>query len=99
MRPRFFNFSRRDPAGLLAPLVQAQKTNLGAAGEPGHQVLALAGWLVLCLSASVTAIFVSTGGWYAGLLKPSWNPPPWIFWPCVDAALHYDGRCSVAGLA
>jgi tryptophan-rich sensory protein len=81
MRSRFFNFSRRHPAGLPAPLRQAQRTRLGAAREPGHQVLALAGWLVLCLAASGTAFFVSTGGWFAGLRKPSWNPPLWIFGP------------------
>jgi tryptophan-rich sensory protein len=41
----------------------------------------LVGWLVLCLAASGTAFFVSTGGWYASLRKPVWNPPPWLFGP------------------
>jgi tryptophan-rich sensory protein len=45
------------------------------------QLWTLAGWLVLCFSASGTAVFVSTGGWYAGLQKPAWNPPAWIFGP------------------
>jgi translocator protein len=39
------------------------------------------GWLVLCLAASATAVFVSTDGWYAGLNKQAWNPPEWIFGP------------------
>ncbi len=47
----------------------------------GHQILALAGWLALCFAASGTAIFVSVDGWYAGLNKPLWNPPAWVFAP------------------
>lgn len=43
--------------------------------------LALAGWLALTFSAAVTGIFVSTGGWYASLVKPAWNPPGWLFGP------------------
>ena len=47
----------------------------------GRQILALVGWLALCFTASGTAVFVSTDGWYAGLHKPAWNPPDWIFGP------------------
>jgi tryptophan-rich sensory protein len=48
---------------------------------PGRQLAALVAWLALCFLASAGAVFVSTGDWYAGLHKPSWNPPPWIFGP------------------
>ena len=47
----------------------------------GRSLAALAGWLLLTFSASATAVFVSTDGWYAGLAKPTWNPPDWIFGP------------------
>jgi benzodiazapine receptor len=46
-----------------------------------RQTLALVGWLALCFAASGTAVFVSTGGWYAGLYKPVWNPSAWVFGP------------------
>ena len=41
----------------------------------GRSLTALAGWLLLTFSASATAVFVSTGDWYAALAKPTWNPP------------------------
>jgi tryptophan-rich sensory protein len=49
--------------------------------SPGRQMLALLGWLALCFAAAGTAAFVSPGGWYAGINKPAWNPPAWVFGP------------------
>lgn len=44
-------------------------------------MLPLAGWMLLCLTASGTAVFVSVDGWYSTLEKPWLNPPFWVFAP------------------
>ncbi len=56
-------------------------TELRPAFSVRRQILSLIGWLVLCFTATSSAYFVSTGGWYAALQKPAWNPPAWIFGP------------------
>lgn len=37
--------------------------------------------LALCFSAAAIGTRFMPGEWYAGLAKPSWNPPGWLFGP------------------
>lgn len=45
-------------------------------------VLALIGWIALCLLAGAAGSVVSgPDAWYRALEKPAWNPPPTVFGP------------------
>lgn len=53
-------------------------------GPGGRELVALAGFVALCFvvaatGGAVTATSVET--WYAGLAKPAFNPPDWVFGP------------------
>lgn len=44
--------------------------------------LALVGWIVLLVGlGAITGVMFGPGEWYAALLKPTWNPPSWLFGP------------------
>ncbi len=47
----------------------------------GRSLAALVCWLLLTFSASATAVFIATDGWYATLAKPTWNQPDWLLGP------------------
>ena len=52
--------------------------------NPAWQVLVLGLFYLACfLAAGLGSLLtmVSVGSWYAGLTKPSWNPPSWVFGP------------------
>lgn len=37
--------------------------------------------ILLTFLAPLAGIFSEPGPWYAGLVKPAWNPPAWLFGP------------------
>ncbi len=54
------------------------------ADPPKHPLLTLVGLVVVCFAVAgigglATAPNIPT--WYAGLVKPAWTPPGWIFGP------------------
>ncbi len=49
-----------------------------------RSLIGLGIWIALCFGAAfLGSIFTtpSIPGWYAGLIKPSWTPPDWVFGP------------------
>lgn len=44
-------------------------------------VFGLIGWVLVSLAAGWVGSRFMPGAWYAGLAKPSWNPPSWVFAP------------------
>ena len=52
--------------------------------NPAWQAMVLGLFYLVCfLAAGLGSLFnmVSLGGWYPALVKPSWNPPSWLFGP------------------
>ncbi|MGI9515880.1 MAG: TspO/MBR family protein [Pirellulaceae bacterium] len=50
----------------------------------GPQVVALVASLAVCFAAAAIGGWVTTSSladWYAGINKPAWNPPEWLFGP------------------
>jgi tryptophan-rich sensory protein len=64
-------------------------------------------FVVVTLAAgAVGGLAAAPGVWYAGLDKPPWNPPPWVFGPVwitlylmigLAGALAWQGRTTRAG--
>ena len=45
------------------------------------------GWVLLSFGATVPGAFTPPGEWYAGIAKPDWTPPGWVF-PVVWTTLY-----------
>ena len=59
-------------------------TTMVSGGAPVRRWLWLAFWLALCLAVGMVGSLVTASQiptWYAGLVKPAFNPPNWIFAP------------------
>ena len=58
---------------------------MATASEPRpHTRLALIGWLALCFAAGIVGFIFAARAiptWYAGLVKPPFNPPNQVFGP------------------
>ena len=45
------------------------------------QALGMIGWLLLCFAVAAFGGMFAPGEWYAGLERPAWTPPDWLFAP------------------
>lgn len=55
---------------------------MSATSTQTHKGLALAGFILITFAAPALSAFIDMpGAWYAGLQKPAWNPPAWLFGP------------------
>ncbi len=46
-----------------------------------RSAIGLVAWILVCFGAGLFGALFEPGEWYAGLDKPSWTPPNWLFGP------------------
>jgi benzodiazapine receptor len=57
------------------------------------------GFIGLSFSAAAVGSGFEPGVWYAGLTKPTWNPPDWIFGPVWSVLYLFLGIAAARGRA
>jgi tryptophan-rich sensory protein len=60
--------------------------------------LVFAACLAACLAPAVSGMLFKPGDWYAGLTKPGWTPPNWMF-PVVWLFLYVSMSVAAARVA
>jgi benzodiazapine receptor len=83
---RFLQPPRSDVYNLISPHSQPPTMNNADSSPftPRTQTLGLVVSLLVCFTAAALgsiATSTSVNSWYQQLVRPSWNPPDWIFGP------------------